>query len=80
MIDSLKSEPNQGVNLGSGLFKIRLASDSKGKGKSGGFRVVTYYVEESKEGQTVYLVTIFDKAEEGNISKATLEGLVRKHL
>ncbi len=80
LMDSLKIEPKQGTYLGSGLFKIRLASQSKGKGKSGGFRVVTYYIVETKEVQTVYLVTIFDKSEEENISKTILEELVKKYL
>jgi hypothetical protein len=80
LMDSLKIEPRQGTYLGSGLFKIRLASQSKGKGKSGGFRVVTYYIVETKEVQTVYLVTIFDKSEEENISKTILEELVKKYL
>jgi hypothetical protein len=66
--------------MGGGLFKIRLASQSKGKGKSGGFRVVTYYIDETKQVQTVYLVSIYDKSEEENISKASLEELVKKHL
>lgn len=80
LMDSLKIEPKQGTYLGSGLFKIRLASQSKGKGKSGGFRVVTYYIVETKEVQTVYLVTIYDKSEEENISKTILEELVKKYL
>ena len=80
LMDLLKIEPKQGTYLGSGLFKIRLASQSKGKGKSGGFRVVTYYIVETKEVQTVYLVTIYDKSEEENISKTILEELVKKYL
>ena len=82
LMDSLKIEPKQGTYLGSGLFKIRLASQSKGKGKgkSGGFRFVTYYIVETKEVQTVYLVTIYDKSEEENISKTILEELVKKYL
>ena len=80
LMDSLKIEPKQGTYQGSGLFKIRLASQSKGKGKSGGFRVVTYYIVETKEVQTVYLVTIYDKSEEENISKTILEELVKKYL
>ena len=80
LMDSLKIEPKQGTYLGSGLFKIRLASQSKGKGKSGGFRIVTYYIVETKEVQTVYLVTIYDKSEEENISKTILEELVKKYL
>ena len=40
--DSLKEDPFQGVDLGGGLRKIRMAIDSKRKGKAGGARVITY--------------------------------------
>lgn len=40
----LEQTPDTGESLGSGLYKIRLASKSKGKGKRGGFRGVTYLV------------------------------------
>ena len=42
----LETAPKQGKDLGAGLYKIRPASRSKNPGKSGGFRVVTYYVEQ----------------------------------
>jgi hypothetical protein len=35
LIDSLTSTPEQGVSIGRGCYKIRLAIASKGKGKSG---------------------------------------------
>ena len=35
----LTLNPEQGTSLGANLFKIRLAVESKGKVKSGGFRV-----------------------------------------
>jgi len=39
---SLIENPRQGVDLGGGLHKLRLAVSSKGKGKSGGYRIITY--------------------------------------
>ncbi len=39
---SLEQNPNQGVDLGGGLHKIRLNIKSKGKGKAGGARVITF--------------------------------------
>jgi hypothetical protein len=44
--------------LGNNFYKIRLAVSSKGKGKSGGARVITY-VKLIRE--SVYLSTIYDK-------------------
>jgi hypothetical protein len=54
----------QGTPLGNGLFKERLAVKSKGKGKSGGLRVISYHdVILTKQDDTVYLVAIYDKSE-----------------
>ena len=72
--------PQQGADLGGGFYKIRLASQSKGGGKSGGFRVITYYLEENEEGQTLYLVTIYDKSEVNTIDKKALLSIVKSEL
>jgi len=71
----LKEEPEQGTPLGNNCYKIRLAIASKGKGKSGGSRVITYvHVLQT----TVYLLTIFDKSEKENIPDKELEGLLKE--
>jgi len=66
--EDLKSNPFQGSSLGSNLFKIRLSVESKGKGKSGGLRVITFleteiisYYEKIENNITVYLIAIYDK-------------------
>ena len=41
LLDSLQENPTQGISLGKHCYKIRLAISSKGKGKSGGARVIT---------------------------------------
>ena len=43
-VDELSQNPNMGKDLGSGVRKIRMAVKSKGKGKSGGMRVITFNV------------------------------------
>ena len=45
----LRETPATGKSLGNQVYKIRLAIKSKGKGKSGGGRVITYVVTENKE-------------------------------
>lgn len=40
LIESLQTDPKQGEPLGKDCYKIRLAILSKGKGKSGGARVL----------------------------------------
>lgn len=46
LIIDLTANPAKGTAIGNHCYKIRLAIESKGKGKSGGARVITYlYVE-----------------------------------
>ena len=42
LIESLEEQPQQGEPLGKDCFKIRMAIRAKGKGKSGGARVIMY--------------------------------------
>jgi len=74
LIDSLKTKPKQGVSLGNNCYKIRLAISSKGKGKSGGSRVMTH-LKISKT--TIYLLSIYDKSEKENISDTELKELLK---
>lgn len=73
----LEQVPTTGESLGSGLYKIQLASKSKGKGKRGGFRIITYLLSKREDGTDVYLLTIYDKSEESNIKKETLLTLAK---
>jgi len=73
----LLANPQTGTDIGSGIFKIRLASKSKGAGKSSGFRLITYLVRPSTEGMDIYLITIYDKSEESTIDKSALKKLIK---
>ncbi len=73
----LEQTPDTGESMGSGLYKIRLASKSKGKGKRGGFRVITYLTLQTDTDIDVYLITIYDKSEDNTIQKDTLLNIVR---
>lgn len=66
--------PTVGTAIGNQCYKIRLAIKSKGKGKSGGARVITYVVTEDQE---VYLLSIYDKSEQDNISDKKIEELLK---
>jgi hypothetical protein len=74
----LIENPQLGISLGSNIYKVRLANKSKGKGKSGGFRVITYLIDKNDNSTDVYLITIFDKSEESSILKAELIKIVKK--
>src|SRR6266545_346407 len=57
-----------------GARKVRLAG--RGKGKSGGYRVVTFY---TGKDLPVFLLALIDKGQRANLSKAERNGL-RKEL
>lgn len=70
----LSDDPTLGTALGNNCFKIRIAIASKGKGKSGGARVIThFYVSQD----TVFLISIFDKSDRENISDAQIKALLK---
>ena len=56
-----------------GCHKIRLAIDSKGKGKSGGVRVIVH-IQVTHE--TVHLLSVYDKSDEDTIPKGEIKRLV----
>ena len=74
LIVSLEDDPTQGTPLGSDCYKIRIAIKSKGKGKSGGARVITCI--KVMDG-FVYLLTIYSKSEKENISDKELQRLLK---
>ncbi len=78
LAEQLLENPAMGTSLGAGLYKIRLASKSKGGGKSGGFRVITYLITEREDGIDIHLITMFDKSEESSIQKDTLVKIVKQ--
>ena len=69
----LEKAPETGTPLGNNSYKIRLSIKSKGKGKSGGARIITYVITENKE---VYLLTIYDKSEFENIDNKTIKAII----
>lgn len=75
--NALESDPKQGVLITENTYKIRLAVKSKGKGKSGGLRIITYVYLKINEYETeVYLLSIYDKSDYENISDKLLKQLI----
>ncbi len=80
----LLQNPKQGTALGHNVYKIRLKISSKGKGKSGGARVISLVetlligdVQIMGEEINVNLITIYDKADTANISDKELKDLIK---
>lgn len=74
LIIELSRNPQNGISLGNNCYKIRLAITSKGKGKSGGARIITYV---QVVNETVYLLSIYDKSDLDNISDSELASRIK---
>jgi mRNA-degrading endonuclease RelE of RelBE toxin-antitoxin system len=80
----LHKNPKQGTALGHNTYKIRLKISNKGKGKSGGARIISLVettligtVEIVDEDVTVNFLTIYDKADTAAISDKELKDLIK---
>lgn len=78
-IASLRENPVQGVDLGGGIRKIRLAISSKGRGKSGGARVITCNTLISVEDMSILLLAIYDKADRSSITDKEIRGILKRN-
>ncbi len=72
-VDLLRS-PFQGTPIGKDCFKIRIAIKSKGRGKSGGARIITFV---QVVNQDIFLIAIYDKSESENISDKELQSRLK---
>ena len=55
-LETIKENPFQGVSLGNGIRKVRFGVASKGGGKSGGMRVITFSL--NKVNDDIYEITL----------------------
>jgi len=78
-LNELEQNPFSGTPLGRHTYKHRMAIASKGKGKSGGARVITYNVQQTADNTIcITLMTIYDKSEISNVTDAYLRSLVQE--
>ena len=78
LLESLKADPWQGVDLGNGIRKVRMTISSKGRGKSGGARVITMNLNVDVEKMIIALLYIYDKAEMENVSDQFLQQIIKE--
>ena len=77
LINNLLENPEMGKKLGGNARKVRMAIASKNKGKRGGARVITCNVLINIKNTDIYLLAIYDKGEQKNISTKEVE--ILKH-
>jgi hypothetical protein len=71
---NLENNPQLGTHLGNNVFKIRLSIASKGKGKSGGARVMSFIKVVDK---IVYLFSIYNKGDKNSISQDEINEILK---
>ena len=73
LIVSLEENPEQGTELSPGIRKLRMAITSKGRGKAGGARVITFTIVVSENTGRVYLMDLYDKADYSTVDVRTIQ-------
>lgn len=75
LIQSLKENPKQGEPLGKDCFKVRMSIQSKGKGKSGGSRVITCV---KVVNESIFLLSVYNKSDKETLADSELDFLLSK--
>jgi len=66
LVIELTKNPDMGTPLGHNMYKIRMSISSKGRGKSGGARIITCVVYKREQ---VLLAEIYDKADYASVDE-----------
>jgi mRNA-degrading endonuclease RelE of RelBE toxin-antitoxin system len=74
--DTITNNPKSGISMGNGFYKIRIKNSDKNKGKSAGYRLISYYIDDSG---TIFLVMIYDKSELSNVAIKKLQERINRH-
>jgi mRNA-degrading endonuclease RelE of RelBE toxin-antitoxin system len=77
---SFSENPQLGTDLGDGFRKIRIAIQSKNKGKSGGARIITYDMCLRQIENTIILVDIYDKSEKDTMAESEYTAILKQFL
>ncbi|MBO6118294.1 MAG: type II toxin-antitoxin system RelE/ParE family toxin [Bacteroidales bacterium] len=78
LAEELAKNPLLGDDMGNGFRKIRMAISSKGRGKSGGARVITLNVLISQDESSIGFFYIYDKSEKTNITTKELHTIMKR--
>ena len=76
--NELLENPLQGDELSPGIRKIRMAIKSKGKGKSGGSRIITYNFIAHEVGGVIVLLFVYDKGDASSVKINVLKQIIKE--
>ncbi|MDE5808566.1 MAG: type II toxin-antitoxin system RelE/ParE family toxin [Muribaculaceae bacterium] len=79
LCEEITKKPDLGDDLGNGVRKLRMAIKSKGKGKRGGARVISFMVAMDIDKDTnskVTLLYVYDKSDMENVSENKIRQII----
>jgi len=74
---NLSSLDDLGIELKNNIYKVRIANSDKNRGKSAGYRLITYVKVIENE---IHLIYIYDKSSLENVTEKELDRLILKQL
>ena len=77
-LKSIEENPYQGDDLGNGVRKVRMSIASKGKGKSGGARVITMNILVDNQNMDINLLLLYDKQVADNFNPSALQDALKE--
>lgn len=79
ILDDIRKNPEIGSPLGKKVRKIRVKIESKGKGESGGARLITYEALTLETGKDIVLLYIYDKSDMATLSEKFIKKLLKEY-
>ena len=76
LCEEIVKNPGMGDDLGGGVRKLRMAIKSKGKGKRGGARVISFSVIEDKGKSKMTFLYAYDKSDMSNVSDNKIRQII----
>ena len=76
-LDSIASKEDLGIELKSNVFKVRIKNSDKNRGKSAGYRLISYLAIVDSE---LHLLYIYDKSKLENLTEKEIDNLILQQI
>lgn len=76
-LNSINSKEDLGIELKSNIFKVRVKNSDKNKGKSAGYRLISYLAIIDSE---LHLLYIYDKSKLENLTEKEIDNLILQQI
>jgi len=76
-LKSINTKDDLGIELKSNVFKVRIKNSDKNKGKSAGYRLISYLAIIENE---LHLLYIYDKSSLANVTEKEIDELIAKQI